>query len=260
MAVIEEKFNSRAATESESATAELAYVVHGTDDDTVVRNLVASTAPATYLGLVINDYTIEPLGGGVWDCKAHYIAFESTGEFSFETGGGTQHITHSRATVQKKGAGASTAPDFQGAIGVTQDRVEGTDITVPVFNFAETHRIADAVVAAGYKATVFGLTGKVNNAPFKGWAAGEVLFLGASGSKRGFDDWEITYRFACSPNATGLTIGNITGVNKEGWQYLWVLFESEEDATAKRIVKRPKAAYVEQVYEYGDFSLLGIGV
>ena len=32
-----------------------------------------------------------------------------------------------------------------------------------------------------------------------GLAAGECLFLGASGSKRGEDDWEIAFRFAASP-------------------------------------------------------------
>ena len=32
-----------------------------------------------------------------------------------------------------------------------------------------------------------------------------------------------------------------------------------QDSTAKRIVKRPIAAYVEKVYEEGDFADLGIG-
>jgi hypothetical protein len=32
-----------------------------------------------------------------------------------------------------------------------------------------------------------------------------------------------------------------------------------EDATAKMLVKRPIAVYVEEVYPSGDFSLLGIG-
>jgi hypothetical protein len=99
----------------------------------------------------------------------------------------------------------------------------------------------------------------VNGSGFKGFAKGELLFLGASGSKRGKDDWEITYRFAASPNAAGLTLGDITGINKEGWHYLWVRFADDEDTTAKALIKKPVAAYVEQVYQYGDFSLLGLG-
>jgi len=83
--------------------------------------------------------------------------------------------------------------------------------------------------------------------------------LGASGSKRGQEDWEITFRFAASPNVTGLVIGDIRGINKKGWEYLWVRYTDDEDAAAKTLVKRPIAAYVEQVYPYGDFSGLGIG-
>jgi len=69
------------------------------------------------------------------------------------------------------------------AIGVTDTGVEGVEIVVPVYNFSETHYLPDGQVTQGYKLTLFGLTGKVNNGSFRGFAAGEVLFLGASGSK-----------------------------------------------------------------------------
>ena len=72
-------------------------------------------------------------------------------------------------------------------------------------------------------------------------------------------DWEISFRFAASPNVTGLTIGEMTGIDKKGWEYLWVRYADAEDATAKALVKLPIAAYVEKVYEEGDFSQLGIG-
>ncbi len=120
--------------------------------------------------------------------------------------------------------------------------------------------ILNELVTQAYKLSLFQLTGKVNSAGFKGFARGEVLFLGASGSKRGFDDWEITFRFAASPNATNLTIGGISGISKEGWQYLWIRYEDEEDISAKTLIKRPSAIYIEQVYNYGDFALMGIGV
>jgi len=87
-----------------------------------------------------------------------------------------------------------------------------------------------------------------------------VLFLGASGSKRSSEDWEITYRFASQPNRTGIVVGDITGISKKGWEYMWVRYRDTEDGSAKALVKRPVAAYVEQVYRDGDFSQLGIGV
>jgi len=86
----------------------------------------------------------------------------------------------------------------------------------------------------------------------------ECLFLGAAGAKRGSGDWEITFRFAASPNVSNLTIGAITGIDKKGWEYLWVRYADQVDDGAKALVKRPVAAYIERVYEYGDFNLLGI--
>lgn len=99
------------------------------------------------------------------------------------------------------------------------------------------------------------------SAPSRRWglAAGECLFLGASGSKRGAEDWEITYRFAGSPNRTGLVVGPITGISKKGWEYMWVRYADSEDAAARTIVKKPVAVYIERVYEEGNFAALGIG-
>ncbi|MEX0744876.1 MAG: hypothetical protein WD118_04675, partial [Phycisphaeraceae bacterium] len=146
-------------------------------------------------------------------------------------------------------------------IGVTDDAVEGVEITVPVYHFSETHYLPASEVTLGYRGDLFHLTGKVNNAGFRGLAAGECLFLGASGSRRGTDpedDWEISFRFAGSPNRTNLTVGSITGIDKLGWDYLWVRYEDVEDETAHALTKRPVAVYVEQVYESGNFGLLGI--
>ena len=41
--------------------------------------------------------------------------------------------------------------------------------------------LADAVVTLAYKLTLFALPGRVNNSAFKGFSAGECLFLGAAG-------------------------------------------------------------------------------
>jgi hypothetical protein len=256
-----ERFDSKEATESkDSPTHDLVYMIMNTEQYAVAKNLMASAVPDKVGDLFLDDYHIVHLGNGVWEGTAHYVKWKSESQYSFDTGGGTQHVTQSIANVGKYAATGFTAPDFMGAIGVTDDRVEGTDITVPVFNFTETHYIEKALVTGTYKLALFNLTGKVNGSGFKGFAKGEVLFLGASGSKRGLDDWEITFRFAASPNVAGLSLGSITGISKEGWQYLWVRFIDDEDPTAKALIKRPVSAYVEQVYSYGDFSNLGIGV
>lgn len=258
-AIIIEKFNSREATVGiDSPSVDLQFMVLGTELDTEVRALVEATLPATYGNLVFQNYHIAHQGGGVWEVSARYGKFEpkQTGQssFSFDTGGGTQKITQSLETIASYG---DDPPDFGGAIGVTDSGVEGVDITVPIFNFTETHYLADEDVTPAYRATLFALTGTVNQEAFRWFAPGEVLFLGASGSKRGVEDWEVTFRFAASPNATGLKIGDIENIEKKGWEHLWVRYGEAEDADT--LIQVPVAVYVERVYRWGNFSLLGIG-
>lgn len=257
-----ERFGSRASTEGDNPSVELLFVVKGSDDDLAIKSAVLGVAPLIYNGLVRQSAAIKQLGPQLWEGSAQYGRAKKepeTGEssFQFETGGGSQHITQSLGTSRYAPDG-ETAPNFKGAIGATANSVEGVDITVPQYSFSETHYLPLDAVTDAYTATLFGLTGRVNAGPFRGFAAGEVLFEGASGSQRGEEDWEISYRFAASPNVSSLTIGEISGIAKGGWQYLWVLYEDEEDGEADRLVKRPVAAYVENVYYTGNFNLLGI--
>jgi len=253
-----EKFGSRESTDGDTPSIDLLYVIQGTSDDLAAKNALATASPVLYDGLRRASWHVEQLGVDLWNGSVRYDKIDTAdSSFSFDTGGGTQHITQSLGTVGSYVA-SGQAPNFYGAIGVTHDSVEGVDITVPIYNFSETHYFAPGLITGGYKATLFSLTGKVNGGAFRGFATGEVLFLGASGSQRGTDNWEINYRFAASPNVTNLQIGPIDGVNKKGWEYLWVRYADSEDTSAKCLVKKPVAAYVEQVYPYGNFASLGI--
>ena len=266
-----ERIDSREWTSGDRPAVTMHYLLAGVAGDLAAKTMLTNSTAAEYDGLVRQSIQFEPVwvdvgtDDGLWDCRVRYVAPDQkepeVGEsrFSFDTGGGTQHITQSLVTVQSFAPGGATAPNFKGAIGVTHDSVEGVDIHVPVYNFSETHYLADAAVTPAYRGKLFNLTGKVNDSSFKGLAAGECLFLGASGSKRGADDWEISFRFAASPNRTGITVGDITGIIKKGWEYLWVRYEDDVDAPTASMVKKPVAAYVEKVYEVGDFSDLGIG-
>jgi len=268
---VTEKRESRESASGENEATTLVFTIRGTADDIDALEALKTAAPATHDNLVPKTWNVEPVhidagdpDGCLWTGAVRYGLTSApepkTGDsvYNFDIGGGTQHLTQSIETVGKYAPEGKTPPDFKGAIGVTHDSVEGVDITVPVYHFSETHYKADTEVTAEYKATLFALTGKVNAAAFKGFEAGEVLFLGASGSKRGEEDWEITYRFAASPNATDIPVGDITVTSKKGWEYLWVRYADAEDAGANALVKRPVAAYVEKVYEEGDFSALGI--
>ena len=147
---IVELYKSREGVESlDNPTAVLLYVVTGTDDDVEVRLAVEGEAPASYVGLPIQDYDFRPLGNQIWEAAVHYGLKKQTNEssYTFDTGGGTAHITQARQTIARY---PGTAPNCEGAIGVSGDSVEGVDITVPVFNFTETHFLPVAFIDAAY--------------------------------------------------------------------------------------------------------------
>jgi len=141
---------------------------------------------------------------------------------------------------------------------VVDGKVEGVDVVVPVYNWTETYYLDDAYVTSGYRRALRDLTGEVNSAGFRGFAAGEVLFRGARGARRSDEDWEITFSFAASENKYGQSVGSITGIEKGGWEYLWVFYDDQGESEGS-VVPQPTAVYVERVYESGDFYRLGIG-
>lgn len=269
-AVIVERTRSRAsqiAVDSAGGSIDLAYYVLGTGDDLAVRALVEATVPTTYGGMYFQSYAIEPLGRSTWDVRAKYQSTPPKSATStvrqFDTSGGSHHVTVSRQTVDAYSFTDEEPPDYMGAIGVNGDSVEGCDVVIPQFTFSITAYIPQALVTSAYRATLFQMTGRTNQDPWDGFEAGEVLFLGAQGSVRGLDLWEITFKFAASQNRRGankLTIGRSdVQVEKGGWEYLWVRYADRVDGVARALVRVPVSAYVERVYDEGDFLSLGIG-
>lgn len=175
----------------------------------------------------------------------------------FELGNETQHITQSLSTVSSTTSGGRPAADHKGAIGVSSDGIEGTDILVPTMNWSETHYYPLASIGPSYLSVLKATRLKMNSASFRNFAKGEVLFLGASGGVSASSPrWEITYRFAQSDNVTSLAVGDITVPSKLGWDYLWIEYIAQSDDTAKAVARVPYAAYVERVYEFADYSQL----
>jgi hypothetical protein len=192
---LSERMESRGFVYALRSEQRFTYIATGSDDDQDILSHCQANIPADYEGLVLASIRADPInvdetgGTGTWNVEAVYATPEfvpfdyNDSSESFDTSGGTQHITQSLATVAAFAASGSP-PDHGGAIGVSDDKVEGVDITVPVYRFEETHPFSPAVVNNAFKGVIFGLTGKVNDASFKGFAAGEVLFLGAQGPVR----------------------------------------------------------------------------
>ena len=274
---VEEAYSERDQTinaKGEVTEIEIPYLVfEAADEDAALAAARTKAASRTVSGMVLDELEVtERVNKDTWKDKAIYKDEDSddpadpdeddeTTSFAFDTGGGTMHRNQSLKTVSKV---PNDAPDFNGAIEVDNEgNVNGVDVTMPVLNFTETHTMNGARVTTSYKKTVAALTGTVNSSGFRGFSAGEVLFLGASGTKRSKKPnapWEITFRFAVSPNQSGLEGGKLKISSKKGWDYLWVRYADRVSDNKKNVIKEPVAAYVEQVYPEGDFGNLGLGM
>lgn len=275
-----EKFGSRdrLLAESTRSRATLIFMVDGTSDDQVVMNtlLTSPVVPPTFRGLKIVDYQIQQVGPVLWEAMVQYGDADDPsnddkpelGEivWSFDTGGGTAHVTTAKkGNTSRYVAAGVAAKEFYGAINATSEDVAGVDIVSPRLKLTAQARLPGATITDAWVQSVARLTGKVNSAAWKGYAAGELLFLGATGSQLvGSGDPQLTFNFEASENAANLVFqdfaGNdITVASKGGHEYLWISFVPVEDTTAKTIVQQPHTVFVQKLYDPGDFTILGLG-
>ena len=312
--VIFERAKSPEVTEDPAGgTLRLQAAAYGTDDGDEVDALCRQFLPAYYRGLALASYTKKNQGAGNWDVEATYA--QTLPKISFETGGGTYKRTWSIRTRGKYGPPGQDPPDYKGAIGVSQHGVEGVEVETPSLTWTETYYLPRERVTGAYIRTLYYLGAHpVNSKTFRGCAPGEVKFLGVSGGQQGLSQVEMTYKFAGSPNMTGLAVHGIgqmrdkptatafdfgqpvwqdaqTGqatdtdggpknaflgraakaapagdaqvlvgnIEKRGWDYLWVAYAPGTDPGANAMIQEPIGAYVEEVFEEGDLTQLGIG-
>lgn len=224
-------------------------------------------------GNVLNKFNRKRIGIGSWMFEAEYKSptndrQTNDASFSFTTGGGTQHITHSRSTVlvvngQTAAGSPTVATSFMGGIGVTDTSVEGVDIHVSSFDFKATFYLPPAKVTSAYVTTLKSSTSCVNSNDVAvnidgveiDFAPGELLLLGAEGSKRhGFSDWEFTTNWSAQCNRTSFNVGPVTVSAKKGWDYLWVSYLTDVDTGSNAMTQSVKGVYIEQVYAYTDLN------
>lgn len=275
--VVAERTTSRKQTVApkSGSSISLEFIAIGSEDDGDVYAAVLAELPANYGTLTLDSVSLDPQGGGVWFATATYgkdegdeVDPEGTpatqpdatdplgAEFSFDTTGGTAHITQSLANVSKTKVGGGDAPDHKGAIGVSKDGIAGADIVAPKLEFQITRNYAYVTLA--YIKTLAALTGTVNNDTWFNFSGGELLFQGASGQAGSDGKVRITFKFAAAENQAEVEISDELTVStgKDGWDYLWCTYGKATSNGA--VVSKPTVAYVEQVYARTDFALLGI--
>lgn len=178
--------------------------------------------------------------------------------YSFSIGGGTYHRNYAIAEIRHSPAG-SVAPFVNKAINDDGERIHGVSLPAqPAMEFTIEARKTPAQVTNAYLTTVSDLVYNTNLSTFEGWAAGEVLFMGLTGSRTGDDEFTLNYKFGRRPNLTGQTVAGVTGVDYDGWNYVWVRWKKEFDAANNVTNTTAAGVYVNQVHEIGDFAGLAL--
>lgn len=263
-----EAYASPTGARGQSKNWDVLYIADGDSDPTAILDDAEladpSGLPDEYDGCKRESVAIQQkLYATMWLVLARYKSTEKEpGEWTrgFDTTGGQVHITHSLGNRGRTTADLAFGepPDMQGAIGFTESGIEGTDIIVPKLEKFETHKIAAATVTDAYEKTLASLTGTVNLNAFRGFAAEEVLFLGASGQQAGpTEDYEISFRFSCSQNLDTFQLDWMAdSLVKKGHDFFFVIHQKK--AGDKGLFVVPKWAYVEKIYEPKSWAAMGI--
>jgi hypothetical protein len=298
----EELFESQDGQVGPNEDSEYIYSLEGSDDATEIKQKLLAITPETVNDVDGNPMSrdggsIERMAAGLYVGRVRYaknatatlnIPPLGSAGYSFSTSGGSQHITQSRQTVKRyPESGSAAAPNFNGMIGVsgtapsTSEPVgtgeskivpgelsaAGCDIETPMYEWEEPHILSDEQVTPEYRVLCAELTGAVNNGSFRGFAAGEVLFCGARGSRRADGKWEVSFTFRALPNVTDGKLlgedykaGDITIETKRGWDYVWIYYGPSQvtvDGNPYTTTK-PVGAYAERVRPYADLGQLDL--
>jgi len=256
---------------ADNNTGERSWLIRGTTDPILARTTLVAFAVETSLysydglGLKSMSWSPYPEGGeAAWTFVASYDFTPEPGEFtiSVDTSGATVNVQQAFAQVRFDAPG-ETGPDYGESINVDADgNPRGVEKIIPSLKINVRARIAERFVvnALAYAKTIASYTGKVNGSSYLGFDEGELLFKGASGDVVTENNPVLSFAFEASPNATGLTIGNISGISKEGWDFIWFDWAQKNDAAAGLKTTTARSAYVATIYEKTDFAGLQIGV
>ena len=250
------------------------------------RDLVAYALPpvdftyAPYVDSVggvdrfFDNATIDEKGGGNWEVVVSYVKNPDQETLSYSIGVQSTKMYTSLSTVRtydcvNGGIDTDATPNFFKSIGINGQNIDGVEVEIGKTTFTINRKLKMSTLSADYLDIVQAMTPSINDDTFdytfKGqvlsWDSGELKFGGVHFQLTSDDALDITYSFAVSKNlvaGANFTIGSSDAIEKLGWDYMWVFSRPATDAVANILVKQPLGAYIEKVFDYTDFSVLGL--
>lgn len=253
-----------------AVSARVGYDVSGATDLEDVIDALQMEVPRTMGEMRLRGFSLqERITNDYWQFTANYSYRANSmhgGDdvpdetVDYDTVSVPMIVTHSKETVQRYG----DAPDMGGAIDVDKDgNIKGCDVSIGAASMNITHFFRRTQFNDTLRNKILFHAYRVNNAAFRGFDAGEVLYTGASINPSGEGSsklWQVVYHYMISPNTTAAEIeGFTTNVAKKGWEYVWVRYgRLTRTSTTPVLCYKPIGVYVERVYSSYDLSSMGI--
>jgi hypothetical protein len=185
--------------------------------------------------------------------------------WSFDTTGGTTHINASRSITGHYVASGVTSVTPGGAIGDDgKGQVNGCDIVAPACRFEVVNTYTLSAFSPSSLMAAYRLTGKGNSSSLTvtvgvgksfTFATGEALFAGV---RANYDprsgNVQIYCTFLGSANASSISIGDVSGIDKPGHDYLEVKSEDKKDETSGKMIKTVSEVIIHRVYEFVNLN------
>ena len=263
-----------------NSTATVTYIVEGTEDDITACTSAYEFAPDEFSEIPKKSASVaERLTESAWKIEVNYgsESKSSSGDsgseddeatMNFDCSAGTKHMTQAiEQTCVYAGSGESKdSSDEASAVPIgwngkdgSESEAAGVDVSNGELRETYTKIMSKSkVTGTSWKRKVAELVGKVNSGSFKGWSAGEVMFLGCSytAPTKGSKKVAVSFHFAIRLNENRATIAGQNVGSVKGFEYLWALTDDEvKDGERKRKIRK---IYKAVVCETDGFGSLGV--
>ena len=229
--------------------------------------------PRKYLGMTLQRLTVvERINAKNWKVNAEYKYIggasvssedgEREEKVSIEFGVSTATRTVSLGRVESYG----DIPTYGGLIDVQESgdgtmEPRGISVYIPTGTMTITHWFRKSQWTTRLRNKIAYRRCRYNSDTFRGFAHGELLFVGETVSYSDDDKYvEVQFKFLISENSDDIEVGSFSGIHKRGWQGMWCVYKKEVKTVngKKYQVIEPKGVAIEKIYKACSFEEMGL--
>ena len=229
--------------------------------------------PRKYLGMTLQRLTVvERINAQNWKVNAEYKYIggpsvnsedgEREEKVSIEFGVSTATRTVSLGRVESYG----DIPTYGGLIDVQESgdgtmEPRGISVYIPTGTMTITHWFKKSQWTTRLRNKIAYRRCRYNSDTFRGFAHGELLFVGETVSYQDDDKYvEVQFKFLISENSDDIEVGKFSGIHKRGWQGMWCKYAKNVKTVGgkKYQVLEPQGVAIEKIYRACSFEELGL--